>query len=126
MHTGWHHSSRLNWDFNLTGTGECAEALGQMGARARAVLPELQGTIRRAAQDGRSYDGQLAGRAILRIAGAAEDVYWSTGSGMRAGRTDRGSFARKSFASDFSIATRHIEKTDCFFNEFLCRIEKRT
>jgi hypothetical protein len=65
-------SDRLHWDYGLTGIGEAAEALGHLGALARAAIPALLDATRGAARSYRDYDGQLAARALMRIAGAAE------------------------------------------------------
>ncbi|HLK65527.1 MAG TPA: HEAT repeat domain-containing protein [Bryobacteraceae bacterium] len=68
-------SDRLYWDFGLTGCGEAAEALGHLGSRGSAAIPDLLLAVHEAHRMHCDYDGQLAARAVVRIAGSE----WAVG-----------------------------------------------
>ena len=62
----WLSSARVCWDFDISGKGEAAEALGHLGAQGLAGVSALTAAI----PELRDYDAQLAARAVWRITGA--------------------------------------------------------
>jgi hypothetical protein len=74
LQTRWISSSRLAWQFGLTGAGEAAVALGLLGADAREAIPDLLRVDGGPDWPVFSYDGRLAAQAVWRIAGGREGL----------------------------------------------------